>query len=240
MTLGGISLQGQSLTINSAVTLNVAVTGSASLHGWMDWNQNGVFGDVANEVIVTEAVAASGARSLSVTPPAGSPTGTTYARFRYSNDPLAAYPLGVARDGEVEDYAVIISNSSTTLTPVVPVTGVCSLPSADRFVSIDWPATTSGFVPGTAYPFTTDVAGYTNSAAYTLTSGTLRPNKPRPFSSTRVHQRRRSGTESGAGLYGVCVQSAGGNRWSDAVHVQHPAEHCRRYFPVGSGLCRKH
>ena len=100
--------------MNSTYTLVVDTSGTQSgyLNAWFDLNADGDFDD-ANEQIATNATAATlgGTITLSVTIPATTPTGFTYARFRYSTqDDLPSaddYLVGEeAIDGEVEDYKV--------------------------------------------------------------------------------------------------------------------------------------
>ncbi len=109
--LKGTILQDQTLRNTSPVTLTVTTQGNGRLHGWIDWDRDGVFGNNANERIVSETTSASGNRSISVTPPAGLTAGTSYARFRYSSDGAAASPTGAASDGEVEDYRIQLLSS---------------------------------------------------------------------------------------------------------------------------------
>ena len=74
------------------------------LDAWVDWNQDGVFGDSPGEQIATD-VTVSTTAVLSPTVPAGAIPGLTYARFRCSSGGGLG-PTGIAPNGEVEDYLV--------------------------------------------------------------------------------------------------------------------------------------
>ena len=83
----------------------VNTTGVSSyFSGWVDFNQDGDFND-AGEKVISDASLATGTSTLSFAAPAGAVLGTTYARFRYSNQ-LNVGPTGRALGGEVEDYVV--------------------------------------------------------------------------------------------------------------------------------------
>jgi len=86
-------------------------TGSvATLYGWIDYNQDGVFDNVTERASVGVPDSTTDGRFTLTFPtiPAGS-TGTTYARFRLSTDVAAENSTGAASDGEVEDYTFAIT-----------------------------------------------------------------------------------------------------------------------------------
>ena len=85
--------------------LNVVVTGSGKLDAWLDFNQNGNW-DPADKIINSIPVV-NGNNALSFPVPAGAPLGNTYARFRLSSAG-GLTPMGLADNGEVEDYLVAI------------------------------------------------------------------------------------------------------------------------------------
>lgn len=100
-------LSGQAiLRVGQANSVSVTASSAGFLNAWIDWNQDGDWNDVGEQIASNQAVVA-GANTLSVTPTTGSPHGATYARFRLTSAPPASpSPLGVAADGEVEDYRV--------------------------------------------------------------------------------------------------------------------------------------
>jgi hypothetical protein len=99
-----------------ASTIDVAVTGTGGrLQGWIDWAGDGSFA-TAGDQITTNAIdggagdtdgLANGVIRLAVTPPAGAAQTTTKARFRISSTASLGIN-GMAPDGEVEDYEVIV------------------------------------------------------------------------------------------------------------------------------------
>ena len=98
---------------------------TATLMGWIDFNNNGVFGDVGELATVNVPV---GATTASLTWAGTTPAVplTTYARFRITTDAtLIASPnsIGFASDGEVEDYRVKLFNRAKVLL-VKRITGI--------------------------------------------------------------------------------------------------------------------
>ena len=86
---------------------NVLPGGQARLDAWIDFNGDGDFLD-ANEKIFHSQPVGLGTNTLSYSVPYfGSLLGPTYARFRISSAGGLG-PTGLASDGEVEDYAVVI------------------------------------------------------------------------------------------------------------------------------------
>ncbi|NEO73737.1 GEVED domain-containing protein, partial [Moorena sp. SIO3H5] len=110
--LNSETLQGQSLTTGSNVTLNLTTAGSGVLNAWIDWNSDGDFNDT-NEQIATNVSPSGNAIALNVTVPADATVGNTYARFRYSSD-TGLSPTGAASNGEVEDYQIAIATPAAT------------------------------------------------------------------------------------------------------------------------------
>ena len=93
---------------------------AATLHGWIDYNANGVFDNASERASIAVP---NGTVNTTVTltfpaVPIGF-TGRTFARFRLSTDAAAANPTGAALDGEVEDYrATIIMPSGLDADPL--------------------------------------------------------------------------------------------------------------------------
>jgi Ca2+-binding RTX toxin-like protein len=107
-------------TIGAAPTVTLLVTNNtgstATLAGWIDYNNDGVFDNNTERATTTVSTGATGQRATLSFPtiPSGF-TGSTYARFRLSTDiGFTASPTstGPAIDGEVEDYAFTITNPS--------------------------------------------------------------------------------------------------------------------------------
>jgi hypothetical protein len=122
----GVTLVG---TLPQGGTGNVIVvaSGPGLLQGWIDFNDDGDWNDVGEQVFLDQLVAA-GTNNLSFpVGPGAVVTAQTFARFRVSSQSgLAA--TGQAPDGEVEDYQVsivagtsafVVSTVTTTNTGVV-------------------------------------------------------------------------------------------------------------------------
>lgn len=82
------------------------------LNAWIDYNRDGDFNDV-NENIALSYPLAAGENTLTLSLPLDASVGTSYSRFRFTTDsrPLAPdgiYDHGVIPDGEVEDHRLTI------------------------------------------------------------------------------------------------------------------------------------
>lgn len=96
-------------TSYSIPAANISGTGSGQLYAWIDFDGNGSF-DTDEYASVAFNNGASGALNFAGF---GSVTavGNTYARFRLTSDTLTnANPATAATNGEVEDYALALSN----------------------------------------------------------------------------------------------------------------------------------
>ncbi len=85
----------------------VACPSGGTLNAWIDFDSNGDWAD-GHDRIFSDFVLNPGLNKLKITLPAGIGTGNTFARFR-SNSDGGLNEFGVADDGEVEDYIVLIS-----------------------------------------------------------------------------------------------------------------------------------
>ncbi|MEW7280238.1 M43 family zinc metalloprotease [Aquimarina sp. 2201CG1-2-11] len=118
------SSQNSAYTDNTSISTNVtkgeSITltvnsgndswGSNVIGGWIDWNQNGDFGDAGEEVLMKPK--GSGAGIATVVIPNTALEGTTRLRVRYRwwSNPS---PCGATEGDEVEDYSVVVSGGST-------------------------------------------------------------------------------------------------------------------------------
>jgi hypothetical protein len=98
-------------------SLVVTTYGLGNLYGWIDFNQNGSF-EAGDEQILTKVGIGTAATSVSqlfsFTIPAGTATGTSFARFRFcSVATTCALETGLATDGEVEDYQATILDAGS-------------------------------------------------------------------------------------------------------------------------------
>src|SRR4029450_12650651 len=96
-------------------TVTVAATGSGVLNGWIDWNRDGNWNGVG-EQILTNVVMASETSAFTLTAPATLSAGQSFARFRFSTEADLA-PTGMASDGEVEDYTVALNDPPAITRP---------------------------------------------------------------------------------------------------------------------------
>ncbi len=106
VTLDGSSLQDKIIDAGKTTTLKIITHGEGFLNAWIDWNSDGDFDDI-NEQIAKNIDGNSGLITLNITAPNSATDITTYARFRYSYQKDLT-PTGSAIDGEVEDYKLNI------------------------------------------------------------------------------------------------------------------------------------
>ncbi|MFC1981423.1 SBBP repeat-containing protein [Chloroflexota bacterium] len=91
--------------------IQITASQAGKLDAWIDFNDDGDWDD-PNERIFNNYTLSGGINPLSFTVPCNAiATEQTFARFRFSTDGVAGYD-GQADDGEVEDYAVSIIESS--------------------------------------------------------------------------------------------------------------------------------
>ncbi|MEZ6115614.1 MAG: GEVED domain-containing protein [Pirellulaceae bacterium] len=102
----GVSLS--ALTAGSTTVISVSMSNAANarLDAWVDFNANGIF-DHPLEQVAAGFPLVPGSNSVPISIPGSATLGNTYARFRVSLSG-GLTPLGMALDGEVEDYAVQI------------------------------------------------------------------------------------------------------------------------------------
>ncbi len=109
------------LSYNFSYTIGTFYT-TDDIGVWIDWNHNQVFTDAGENVICVSSCPASATYSITV--PADALDGPTRMRVRikYTNADCGS-SCGTASYGEVEDYTVIVNNSTYSWLTVSPLTG---------------------------------------------------------------------------------------------------------------------
>lgn len=105
------------LPIGQATVVQVSIqNGSGFLNAWFDWNVDGDFNDVGEQMVASKAVA-SGTTNLTIVVPGGAVVGPTFARFRVCTNNTALdncnASTGTVQSGEVEDYQFTVARSLT-------------------------------------------------------------------------------------------------------------------------------
>ncbi len=98
------------LTPGEASMVIVSCKGTGTLHGWFDWNRDGDWADAGEYVINYNNTHGTGIYPVNFNVPETAELGNTYARFRYSVDPLLT-PYGRGGNGEVEDYLCTVTEA---------------------------------------------------------------------------------------------------------------------------------
>jgi len=99
-----------SLLAGADESFQVTASAAGLLNAWIDFNADGDWDDAGEQVFTDEPLVA-GSNPLLVTIPLDAATGTTHARFRFDSAG-GLTPTGLAADGEVEDYTVVIDPSA--------------------------------------------------------------------------------------------------------------------------------
>ncbi|MEZ4903422.1 MAG: Calx-beta domain-containing protein [Spirosomataceae bacterium] len=118
----GVTLP-SALVTNTMANLTVNATSVGYLNAWVDFNNNGNWSDVGEQVF-TNTVLTAGDNTLSFMVPAGATPATTFARFRYTSASIGSPSFaGQQTTGEVEDYQVSIVNTQFSINDVSMVEG---------------------------------------------------------------------------------------------------------------------
>ncbi|GIU36303.1 LruC domain-containing protein [Shewanella schlegeliana] len=96
----------------SAILLITATGGDGYLNAWFDWDKDGNFS--AEEQVISGESLNDGQNTLSIDVPSWAKAGSTWARFRLSTQQVIN-PTGGVGDGEVEDYAVTLTETGVTI-----------------------------------------------------------------------------------------------------------------------------
>lgn len=94
-----------------SATIDVTASEIGFIDGWIDFNADGSWLTPGDQVMTSVPVVA-GVNNLVISVPASAVAGPTYARFRYSTTGGLSVN-GLAADGEVEDYYIDITASSS-------------------------------------------------------------------------------------------------------------------------------
>ncbi|MDB6031656.1 MAG: C-terminal target protein, partial [Verrucomicrobiales bacterium] len=99
-----------SLVAGQSATLEVVASTNGFLNAWIDWNGNGNWSDIGDQILTNKALVA-GTNTLTFTVFPGATASNTFGRFRFSTQAGLSF-TGPAPDGEVEDYAVSVVHAA--------------------------------------------------------------------------------------------------------------------------------
>jgi GH25 family lysozyme M1 (1,4-beta-N-acetylmuramidase) len=124
---------------SSATVVTTNLSGAAAyLNAWIDYNNNGSFADVG-EQIATNTLIANGtngvAQTLNFTVPAAAIPGQRGMRVRFTNI-LNPTPIGAAGTGEVEDNLITINCPTITLSPTSVTNGTVGAVYSQNITSV--------------------------------------------------------------------------------------------------------
>ncbi|TWD42582.1 LruC domain-containing protein [Vibrio crassostreae] len=115
--------------LDSKVVIEASTTGYLS--AWIDWNQDGSF-DGANEQVFTDYQLDAGENDLFLNVDINALTGTTWARFRFSQQTNLSY-FGGSTSGEVVDIQVDVLNDGATARYFPSASGYATLAYEDNW-----------------------------------------------------------------------------------------------------------
>ncbi len=120
------------LMAGQEATVRVNCSQAARLDAWIDFNDDGDWADAGEKVFNSLSVLAGATDLVFSVPLTATATESTFARFRLSSaGGLNSY--GLASDGEVEDYGVVILPA-----PPAPPTGLAGFAYHSSKVSLEW------------------------------------------------------------------------------------------------------
>lgn len=144
------------LATGQTAGVDVVASEPCTLSAWIDFNRDGDWADAGESLFSGGAALVAGTNSLTFPVPASASSGPTFARFRCTTDGPVSF-TGLARDGEVEDYAVTL----ITLAPAVSATKNDAL-----LVDVDHDGLAD---PGDTLRYTVVITNSGNSAANGVT-----------------------------------------------------------------------
>ncbi|MEG3695041.1 LruC domain-containing protein, partial [Vibrio coralliirubri] len=115
--------------LDSKVVIEASTTGYLS--AWIDWNQDGSF-DGANEQVFIDYLLDAGENDLFLNVDINALTGTTWARFRFSQQTNLSY-FGGSTSGEVVDIQVDVLNDGATARYFPSASGYATLAYEDNW-----------------------------------------------------------------------------------------------------------
>ena len=121
------------IEVGSIALVQMTASASGYLNAWIDFDGNGSFD--ADEKILDSHYVMAGTNIAAYNVPSWADTGNTWARFRLSSTQVVS-PTGGVSDGEVEDYAVDITETNVTVSHYPNASGWATIAFEDN-----WPLT---------------------------------------------------------------------------------------------------
>ncbi|MGF1708239.1 LruC domain-containing protein [Enterovibrio baiacu] len=119
------------LEIGKTALISVQASQAGRLSAWIDWNGDGDFED-SNERIVNNSLLSAGTNTIAVSVPSGATAGSSWSRFRFSEEGGLSYEGG-ATTGEVEDHPVTIMEDGSSLVHYPSESGYATVAYEDNW-----------------------------------------------------------------------------------------------------------
>jgi uncharacterized repeat protein (TIGR01451 family) len=143
-----------SLSAGQTAGVDVVASAPCTLSAWVDYSGDGDWEESDESLFPSGSALIAGTNLLTFTVPATAAPGSTFARFRCTTDGEVGF-TGAASDGEVEDYAVVVTAPIVSATKADALTG-----DADNDTFAD---------PGDALTYTITVTNSGNGDATSVT-----------------------------------------------------------------------
>lgn len=127
----------QTTTVVKSFTYPFSLTVGSGFgnHGagvWIDFNQNGIFSDAGEFLLVSNAISPNSSSSINILIPAGAATGDVRMRVRYGYNITVNSGMSCAMGGtwgETEDYTITITNPAACNVPAAQPTSLVLTPN---------------------------------------------------------------------------------------------------------------
>jgi hypothetical protein len=117
------------MLVGSPASISVTASSFGLLNAWFDFDGDGTWSQ-PNEHVFIDLALNAGTHILTCIVPVNAVPGITFARFRFSTQPGLSY-TGLASDGEVEDYEVMIEANPDLKWQQLPGTNISGLHAHD-------------------------------------------------------------------------------------------------------------
>jgi len=122
------------LLTGGPVDITIITSSAGWLNAWIDYDGDGTWTQTNEHVFINHWFNSGGAHSLSTIIPPSAVPGISFARFRFSSETGLSF-FGLAPDGEVEDYEILIEENPDIKWQQLPNASLPGLHSHDYIIA---------------------------------------------------------------------------------------------------------